>query len=110
MRPLALYAAVCVPVLWIFSTIYNVRVELGAQPMPPVLSTLTVIWACTVVGALMVTAGAGILSLGTDPELARRRQAAWGVAFAFTGLFASAVFVVLRWRRERRAIAEAAAG
>lgn len=109
-RPLALHAAVCVPILWIVSTVYNVRVELGAQPMPPVLFALSVAWAFTVVCALLVTAAAGILSLGTDPELAPRRQAAWGVAFAFTGFFASAVFVVLRWRRERRAIAAAAAG
>ena len=109
-RPLALYAGVCVPLLWISSVVYDVRVELGAQPMPPALSTLTVIWACTVMGALLVTAGAGVLSLGTDPELAPERQAAWGVSFVFTGFFASAVFVVLRWRRERRAIADAAAG
>lgn len=109
-RPLALYAAVCVPVLWISSTVYDIRVALGAQPMPPALSTLTVIWSCTVLGALLVTAGAGVLSVGTDSRLATQRQSAWSVAFVFTGFYASAVFVVLRWRRERRVIMHATVG
>jgi hypothetical protein len=109
-RPLALYTLVCVPVLTIQSTVYDVRLQLGAQPMPPILYTLVVAWSVTVFAALVVTAAAGVASLCYDSELTAERRAVWGVAFVFTGFFASALFVVLRWRRERRAIAEPAAG
>lgn len=100
----------CVPVVSIYSLVYDVRIQLGAQPMSSVAYALMVAWSVTVFAALVVTAAAGLASVSYDPELTPERRATWSVAFVFTAFVASALFIVLRWRRERAARLDGARG
>jgi len=101
-RPLALYGLACFPLLAVLSLWHSVAVALHGEPLPPAGFALATAWSFTVVVSLLATLPPAIASLATDRELSSGRRAGWAVAFIFTGFVASALFVLLRWRRERR--------
>jgi len=101
-RPLALYGLACFLPLVVFSLWHSVVVALHGEPLSPAAFALANAWGFTVVVSLLATLPPAIASLATDDALSSGRRTGWAVAFFFTGFVASALFVLLRWRRERR--------
>lgn len=102
MRPLALYGLACFPPLVLFSLWHSVAAALHGEPLSPPVFALASAWSFTVVVSLLATLPPAIAALATDDALSSGRRTGWAVAFFFTGFVASALFVLLRWLRERR--------
>jgi hydrogenase/urease accessory protein HupE len=101
-RPLALYGLACFPPLVVLGLWHGVAAAMHGEPLSPAAFALANVWGFTVVVSLLATLPPAIASLATDDELSSGRRTGWAVAFFFTGFVASALFVLLRWGRERR--------